>query len=148
MQSDPTTPPLSLFVPRSTAILRGLTNRCPNCGKGRLFKSYLKVNETCTHCREELNHHRSDDLPAYLTVAILGHILVSVVVWLELSYDNISYWLYGAVGIPLTLILTLSLLHFIKGAVVCWEWSMGMQGFQAAKLRRDANKPPPPTSTL
>lgn len=134
-----------VYVPRSTAILRGLGNHCPNCGKGRLFVRFLKVAETCNICGEELNHHRADDLPAYLTVAILGHILVSIVVWLELSFDNISYWLYGAIGIPFTLILTLLLLHFIKGAVVAWEWSMGMQGFQAAKLRRDAVKPPSPT---
>ena len=129
------------YIPPATAILRGLGGHCPNCGKGKLYRSFLKVAEACNDCSEELNHHRADDLPTYLTVAILGHVLVAVVVWIELTFDNVSYWLYGAVGIPATFILTLLLLHVIKGGVVAWEWSMGMQGFQAAKLRRDAHKP-------
>ena len=129
-----------VYVPRDTAIKRGLRGRCPNCGQGKLYASYLKVRETCALCGEELNHHRADDLPTYLTVAILGHILVAIVVWLELAYSP-AYWVYGVFGIPLTLLLTLVLLHIIKGGVVAWEWSMGLQGFNAAKLRRDALKP-------
>ena len=28
-----------------TALLRGATCRCPNCGEGPLFRKFLKVNE-------------------------------------------------------------------------------------------------------
>jgi hypothetical protein len=33
-------------VTRTAAILRGFCNRCPNCGKGKLFKSFLKVKQS------------------------------------------------------------------------------------------------------
>src|SRR5690606_36421697 len=48
------------------AIKRGLRGRCPNCGEGRIFRSFLKVSDSCPVCGEALHHHRADDLPAYL----------------------------------------------------------------------------------
>ena len=35
-----------------TAMARGLLGRCPNCGKGRLFASYLTTVKQCEHCGE------------------------------------------------------------------------------------------------
>ena len=52
------------------AIGKGLRSRCPACGEGRIFRAYLKVNNICPHCGEELFHHRADDAPPYLTILI------------------------------------------------------------------------------
>ncbi len=41
----PLTPPLVRI-----ALLRGLRQRCPVCGKGRLFRSALAMNEECPRC--------------------------------------------------------------------------------------------------
>jgi len=49
----PNRPPLWL------AIRRGLACRCPNCGGGRLFASYLKQVDACAACGEPLGHIRS-----------------------------------------------------------------------------------------
>jgi hypothetical protein len=48
------------------AIGKGLRGRCPACDEGRIFRAYLKVNNICPHCGEELFHHRADDAPPYL----------------------------------------------------------------------------------
>jgi uncharacterized protein (DUF983 family) len=32
------------------AIRRGLKKRCPNCGQGKVFRSYFKLNESCSVC--------------------------------------------------------------------------------------------------
>ncbi len=48
-------------VSPSLAAWRGFTGRCPSCGEGRLFNRFLKVNEQCEACGEELHHHRADD---------------------------------------------------------------------------------------
>ena len=37
------------------AIGNGVMCRCPNCGKGKLFRSYLKLNDTCSECSEKLS---------------------------------------------------------------------------------------------
>jgi hypothetical protein len=36
------------------AMLRGFAQRCPACGAGRLFHSYLKVRDGCPSCGEAL----------------------------------------------------------------------------------------------
>ena len=59
-----------------SAIRRGFAGRCPNCGMGRLFGRYLKPVAACSHCGERLDLHQADDLPAYLVILIVGHVVV------------------------------------------------------------------------
>ncbi|MEI9902253.1 MAG: hypothetical protein WDN31_21645 [Hyphomicrobium sp.] len=40
-----------------TALYRGMMGRCPQCGEGRMFGKFLKVNDRCSVCGEELCHH-------------------------------------------------------------------------------------------
>ena len=117
------------------ATWRGFRGRCPACGDGRLFRSFLKVNESCSECGEELHHHRADDFPAYLVIVIVGHIVVPLVLAVE-THLAPSYWIHLALWLPLTLGLSLTLLQPIKGAVVAVQWFLGMHGFEPAKLAR------------
>lgn len=117
------------------AMRRGFRGRCPACGEGRLFRSFLKVNETCAECGEELHHHRADDFPAYLVIVIVGHIVVPLVLAVE-THLAPSYWVHLALWLPLTLGLSLSLLQPVKGVVVAVQWFLGMHGFEPAKLAR------------
>ncbi len=125
------TPQLTL----GTALMRGIRCRCPNCGIGRMFAKFLRVAETCAHCGEELHHHRADDLPAYLVILILGHILIPGVVFVEVTYSP-PYWVEAAIWLPAIPVLALALLQPCKGAVVAVEWFNGMRGFAPAKERR------------
>jgi len=117
------------------AMWRGFRGRCPACGEGRLFGSFLKVKESCSECGEELHHHRADDFPAYLVIVIVGHIVVPLVLAVE-THHAPSYWIHLALWLPLTLGLSLALLQPIKGAVVAMQWFLGMHGFEPAKLAR------------
>ncbi|HEY1011543.1 MAG TPA: hypothetical protein VGE07_02490 [Herpetosiphonaceae bacterium] len=33
------------------ALLRGFVGRCPECGKGKIFRSYFKIHDTCSVCQ-------------------------------------------------------------------------------------------------
>jgi uncharacterized protein (DUF983 family)/phenylpyruvate tautomerase PptA (4-oxalocrotonate tautomerase family) len=61
------------------SLWRGLRGRCPRCGRGRLFCAFLKVDNHCSVCRLDFTGHRADDLPAYLVIVIVGHVLVPVI---------------------------------------------------------------------
>src|SRR5262245_20673709 len=61
----------------------GLHGRCPACSEGRMFRAFLKVVDSCPECGEELHHHRADDFPAYIVVAIVGHVMLSMAYWIE-----------------------------------------------------------------
>lgn len=118
--------------------MTGFKSRCPNCEKGKLFTSYLKVAHECPECREEFHHHRADDLPAYYVIMIVGHIIVTLALSVEAHYHP-AYWIHLILWTPSTIILALLLLQPIKGAITALQWRMGMHGFKHAKLLRDQN---------
>ena len=111
-----------------TAMKRGFMCRCPRCGEGKLFKAFLKVGDSCTTCGLDYTPHRADDLPAYLVIIIVGHIVVPVVLWIETNYSP-AIWLQMSIYLPFTLISSLLLLQPVKGAVVGFQWALRMHGF-------------------
>jgi uncharacterized protein (DUF983 family) len=110
------------------AMGRGFLCRCPHCGKGRLFGKYLKVADRCDVCGEEYHHHRADDLPAYLVIFIVGHVVVGAFMGVERLVE-LNTWQHLAIWAPLTLVMTLALLQPVKGAVVGLQWALRMHGF-------------------
>ena len=111
------------------AVRRGLMERCPNCGKGRLFRAYLKVVDACPVCAEDLHYQRADDAPPYITMLIVGHIVVAGVLAAEEAWPAAPMWIGLIVWIWLTLVLSLLLLPRVKGALVGYQWALRMHGF-------------------
>ncbi|KIC47098.1 zinc-finger protein [Ruegeria sp. ANG-S4] len=114
--------------PTKQALTRGFRCKCPNCGEGALLHSYLKVNDECAHCGQELFHHRADDGPAYLTILIVGHLLapalhVGYVHWRPDPWTMAIAFSLGCVA------LSLFLLPRLKGAIVAYQWARKMHGF-------------------
>ena len=95
-----------------TAMKRGLRGRCPRCGEGRLFRAFLKVADACDRCGQDFSGHRADDLPAYLVIVIVGHIVVPLALSIETNYAP-----------------PVALQQPVKGAVVGLQWAFRMHGF-------------------
>jgi len=110
------------------AIARGFMGKCPHCGEGRLFGKFLKVADSCDVCGEEFHHHRADDLPAYLVIFIVGHIVVGGFMAIERAF-TLTTWEHLAIWVPITLVMTIGLLQPVKGAVVGLQWALRMHGF-------------------
>src|ERR1700742_2012373 len=111
-----------------TAMKRGFRCRCPRCGEGKLFRAYLKVANNCSVCGLDFTPHRADDLPAYLVIIIVGHIVVPTALLIETDFSP-PVWLQLSIYLPLTLVLSLLLLQPVKGAVVGLQWALRMHGF-------------------
>ncbi len=122
-------------------LMRGFFGRCPACGKGMLFRAFLKVNDHCPACSQELHHHRADDFPPYLVILIVGHVVVAAALHLEVSYSP-PYWVHFTLWLPLTLGLCIGLLQPIKGAVIAMQWHIGMHGFEDAKKLHNSSPLP------
>jgi uncharacterized protein (DUF983 family) len=110
------------------ALRRGFRGRCPRCGEGKLFRAFLKVDNSCSVCGLDFTPHRADDLPAYLVIIIVGHIVVPTALIIETDYSP-PVWLQMAIYLPITLIASLALLQPVKGAVVGLQWALRMHGF-------------------
>jgi uncharacterized protein (DUF983 family) len=107
---------------------RGFAGRCPTCGRGGLFKSFLKVREHCATCGQELYHHRADDLAPYIVIFVVGHVVGTGILLTEVEYD-LPLWLPLTLWPALGLILSIARLQPAKGAVVDLQWAFGMHGF-------------------
>ena len=111
-----------------SALKRGFRGRCPRCGEGKLFRAFLKVDNNCSVCGLDFTPHRADDLPAYLVIVIVGHIMVPLALLIETNYSP-PVALQLEIYLPLTLIASLVLLQPVKGAVVGMQWALRMHGF-------------------
>lgn len=110
------------------ALGNGALCRCPHCGKGKLFSSYLKIADHCDVCGEEFRHHRADDFPPYIAIFIVGHLLVGWMLHAEME-GPVDPMFYVWTMIPLAVILPLIMLPSIKGMVVALQWAMYMHDF-------------------
>lgn len=117
--SPPSPAPVSLYA----AALRGLRRRCPRCGQGAAFAGYLKVVSRCDVCAVELGSYRADDAPPYVTIFIVGHLIVPAMLLLEQNAHP-AVWVHMALWLPLTLGLTLALLPAVKGALLGVQWAL------------------------
>ena len=50
---------------KTKPILAGLRLRCGNCGKGKLFSGYLKLNSACPVCGRDMTAADTADGPAF-----------------------------------------------------------------------------------
>jgi len=110
------------------AIGNGMRCRCPNCGKGKLFRAYLKIADSCSACGTEFSGARADDLPPYIAIFIVGHVLVGWMLHAEMS-GPVNPIVYLWTMIPAAILLPLVLLPSIKGGVVGLQWAQYMHGF-------------------
>jgi uncharacterized protein (DUF983 family) len=118
------------------AVVAGLRGRCPACGTGRMFGAYLKVNDSCPACGEELHHHRADDAPPYFTILVVAHVIGALILLVEQFWPGSPIWLHALVWPTLVLVLSLWLLPLFKGALVAYQWALRMHGFETAGTPR------------
>ncbi len=111
------------------AIRRGLLGRCPACGRGSLFRAYLKLEGACKICGEDLSHARADDAPAYLTMLVVCHVMAAGVLFTDEQWPESSLLVSAVFWLTATIIVSLILLPRMKGAVVGHQWALYMHGF-------------------
>jgi uncharacterized protein (DUF983 family) len=114
--------------PIGRSIKRGLLGRCPKCGDGRLFRAFLKPVDECAVCGEDLHHQRADDLPAYIVIVIVGHVLMTGYLLTDMLFPA-SPWIHLAIWAPLAVLAALVTIQPIKGGVIGLQWACRMHGF-------------------
>jgi uncharacterized protein (DUF983 family) len=104
------------------AIRRGASLRCPRCGEGRLFRRYLKQVDSCACCGEDYSYIRADDGPTWLTVLVVGHVVVALAFIVE-SDMTLPAWVSIACFSTLAVVLSLLLLPRAKGIFIAIIWA-------------------------
>ena len=106
------------FWPQARRALRGY---CPNCGQGRLYKSYLKQVDVCSVCATPLGKIRADDGPAWLTILVVGHLTVPLLLEVE-KHATWPMWMPMVVWPVYALTLSLLILPYSKALFITILW--------------------------
>jgi uncharacterized protein (DUF983 family) len=109
----------------AVGVRRGLTLRCPQCGKGHLFSRFLKVSEHCDACGADNTIYPSDDAPPYLTLVLVGHVFIPLIFCMDRAWTP-ALWIMFALWLPLIAAVTIAALPAMKGAVVGFAWATGV----------------------
>lgn len=103
-----------IAYPLFRSIRRGFAHKCPACARGPLYGRYLKVRETCDACGHPLRRYPADDGPAYLTILLIGHLVVAPLLFFPIVWESPAQY-----SVPILLgaltVVTLVLLPRIKG---------------------------------
>ena len=95
--------------------------RCPRCGKGKLFDGFLKLAKRCNVCGLDYSFADPADGPAFFAMMGMAIPAAAFAVWLELTYDPPT-WVHLVTTVPLTLLLCVPPLRFLKGALVASQY--------------------------
>ena len=112
----------------SNAMVHGAKGKCPACGRAPLFARRLEVADHCAGCGTALHHHQADDLPAYLNIFLVGHVVVGAMMVL-MSFVVMPIWAFTALTVAVAVLTAFYLMRPIKGMVVGAQWALRMHGF-------------------
>jgi uncharacterized protein (DUF983 family) len=104
-----------------SAILAGLTGRCPRCGRGRLFDGVLALSPRCGKCGLDLSFADAGDGPAVFVSLIGGFLVLGIALATELLYEP-PMWIHLAIFLPMTAVVCLGLLRPLKGILIALQY--------------------------
>ncbi|MBO6544662.1 MAG: DUF983 domain-containing protein [Alphaproteobacteria bacterium] len=109
------------FYRQQSSWTVGLRRRCPRCGRGKLYKSFLSVADQCDQCALDFSEVDSGDGPAVFIIMIAGFIIVGLVLYTEVAYQP-PYWVHAALWLPLAVLLPLLLLPPFKAWLIAQQF--------------------------
>ena len=121
----------------AVAVGRGFVGRCPNCGKGAIFRAYLRVNPRCPVCGEDLSAERADDAPAFLTLLVACFVGGAGVLLSDDASSQLPLLAVAVIWLAVTAVVGLLVLPRIKGAVVGYQWALRLHGFGGSQGDRE-----------
>jgi uncharacterized protein (DUF983 family) len=115
--------------PLGTTVLRGLSGRCPRCGEGRLFASFLTVAPRCETCALDFAFADAGDGPAVFVILFAGFVVAGAALITEVLYAP-PLWVHALLWLPLAVIVCVGPLRPLKGLLIALQYR-----FQAAEGR-------------
>lgn len=99
-----------------------MRGRCPQCGKGRLYRGYLKLAARCGVCGLDFSPYDQGDGPAFFVMFLAGAIITPFALWLRgllAAWPMVAFIFMIAL---LTMALILALLPLAKGVLVALQY--------------------------
>ena len=104
-----------------SAIVAGVRGRCPRCGQGKMFASYLKLADRCAACGEDFRAADAGDGPAVFVILIVGAIIAPLLIILQFA-TPLPDWAALMITMLAAIGLCLALLPPFKGVLFALQW--------------------------
>ncbi|MHC4547343.1 MAG: DUF983 domain-containing protein [Planctomycetota bacterium] len=117
MVSEPSFPPCF-----PTLVKRVLLRRCPVCGKGRIFRSFLRLRRTCADCGWVVEREPGTVTGSMYLVSVLTLLFAAGVFLLTWLWTDWPAWLRLAVGVPVITLFSLLALPVSRGVWAAVEY--------------------------
>ena len=102
-------------------VQTGLSGRCPECGEGRLFKSMLSFNESCSACGVDFSNEDTGDGPAVFVIFAIGIFIIPMALGFHMILSPplaVTFILWGLIIIG----VSLWLLRLMRGVMFNIAW--------------------------
>jgi uncharacterized protein (DUF983 family) len=123
--------------PLVPSVFRGVKGLCPACGQGKLFWGYLKVSGHCPSCNHDLDRYPADDGPAYLTILLIGHLIIGPLLLFPIVWRAPTMYSVPIILSAIT-VVTLLALSRIKGGWIGLMYALGVKRQDAHLHTADA----------
>ncbi len=107
--------------PRISPFVAGMTARCPSCGKGKLFRSGLVLQEKCGSCGQSFAAADPGDGPAVFAIFILGFVILGGALMLEFRVGP-PVWVHVVLWGILTPLFAFFLLRVLKATLIALQF--------------------------
>jgi uncharacterized protein (DUF983 family) len=107
--------------PPLSPIRTGPLGLCPRCGKGHIFRGFLKMRSCCEVCGLDFSYADPADGPAVFVQLFACVPGVVFILMMEILWDP-PLWVFIAAGLPVFVLTTLLPLRPIKGWLVASQF--------------------------
>jgi uncharacterized protein (DUF983 family) len=111
---------VSYFPPQSPLRV-GLAGKCPRCGQGALYKSYLALADGCASCGLDYAQADSGDGPAVFVIFIVGFASVALAFIARFAW-GLSIGAAFAVSAGFAIASILALLQPLKATMIALQY--------------------------
>jgi uncharacterized protein (DUF983 family) len=104
-----------------SSLEAGLRCRCPQCGRGRLFKGFLTLDARCETCGLDYGFADPADGPAFFVVTGVGLVVTGLWAWWAVALQP-PIWAQFAVAMPAMIACCLAALRPVKAWLVAEQY--------------------------
>ena len=102
-------------------LVAGLTCRCPECGEGPVFDTYLGFASGCVACGADFSNADAGDGPAFFVMFLISILITPGVLLVQAAFAP-PVWVQALIWAPIIVVLAVGLLRPFKATLFALQW--------------------------
>lgn len=104
-----------------SALSAGLRCRCPNCGEGRVYRTFLTFKDRCDSCGADLTIADAGDGPSFFVMFAALILIVPSAMFFEFAFRPPG-WVHILIWPPITIAFSMFFLRPVKALLFALQW--------------------------